>query len=152
MPAGMLLLPRLPSAEGSTKRLLSFVYYSWRQHALWINAPSSSILEPAGLVVEGYTPEQVEEVRMVVRLLPIFFTTILYWTVYAQMGTFFIMQARLCTLRYISRPPAAAATQYIHPHALVRSRGGRAVDTRWPVPALQLDLHMLGTWQMLCLC
>jgi hypothetical protein len=47
-----------------------------------------------GLVVEGYTPEQVEEVRMVVRLLPVFFTTILYWTVYAQMGTFFIMQAR----------------------------------------------------------
>jgi dipeptide/tripeptide permease len=47
-------------------------------------------------VVEGYTPEQVEEVRMVVRLLPVFFTTILYWTVYAQMGTFFIMQARCC--------------------------------------------------------
>ena len=45
-------------------------------------------------MVEGYTPEQVEEVRMVVRLLPVFFTTILYWTVYAQMGTFFIMQAR----------------------------------------------------------
>jgi dipeptide/tripeptide permease len=48
-------------------------------------------------VVEGYTPEQVEEVRMVVRLLPVFFTTILYWTVYAQMGTFFIMQARRCS-------------------------------------------------------
>lgn len=43
-------------------------------------------------MVEGYTPAQVEEVRMVFRLLPIFFTTILYWTVYAQMGTFFIMQ------------------------------------------------------------
>ena len=42
----------------------------------------------------GYSPEQVEEVRLVVRLLPIFFTTILYWTIYAQMGTFFIMQAR----------------------------------------------------------
>ena len=49
---------------------------------------------PAGLHVPGYSPEQVEEVRLVVRLLPIFFTTILYWTVYAQMGTFFIMQAR----------------------------------------------------------
>ena len=48
----------------------------------------------AGLHVPGYSPEQVEEVRLVVRLLPIFFTTILYWTVYAQMGTFFIMQAR----------------------------------------------------------
>jgi len=48
----------------------------------------------AGLHVPGYSPEQVEEVRLVVRLLPIFFTTILYWTVYAQMGTFFIMQVR----------------------------------------------------------
>jgi peptide/histidine transporter 3/4 len=48
----------------------------------------------AGLHVPGYSPEQVEEVRLVVRLLPIFFTTILYWTIYAQMGTFFIMQAR----------------------------------------------------------
>lgn len=48
----------------------------------------------------GYTAAQVEEVRFVIRLLPVFFTTILYWTVYAQMGTFFIMQA--CSSR---RPP-----------------------------------------------
>ena len=40
----------------------------------------------------GYSAAQVEEVRFVIRLLPVFFTTILYWTVYAQMGTFFIMQ------------------------------------------------------------
>lgn len=46
----------------------------------------------AGLQVPGYTAAQVEEVRFVIRLLPVFFTTILYWTVYAQMGTFFIMQ------------------------------------------------------------
>ena len=48
----------------------------------------------AGLVVPGYSPEQVEEVRLVLRLLPVFGATILYWSVYAQMGTFFIMQAR----------------------------------------------------------
>lgn len=53
-------------------------------------------------MVEGYTPEQVEEVRMVVRLLPVFFTTIMYWTVYAQMGTFFIMQARFCTAAVVA--------------------------------------------------
>lgn len=64
-----------------------------RRHLLTHSLPRIFVI-PAGLVVEGYTPEQVEEVRMVVRLLPIFFTTILYWTVYAQMGTFFIMQAR----------------------------------------------------------
>ena len=39
---------------------------------------------------------------MVVRLLPVFFTTIMYWTVYAQMGTFFIMQARCCSAQCVS--------------------------------------------------
>ena len=32
----------------------------------------------------GFTAEQVEEVRMVIRMLPVFLTTILYWTMYAQ--------------------------------------------------------------------
>lgn len=32
----------------------------------------------------GFTLEQVEEVRCVIRMLPIFFTTILFWTIYAQ--------------------------------------------------------------------
>jgi hypothetical protein len=27
----------------------------------------------------GYTPQQVEEVKLVLRLLPVFFTTVLYW-------------------------------------------------------------------------
>ena len=34
--------------------------------------------------VGGYTAAQVEEVRMVMRMLPIFFTTILFWTIYCQ--------------------------------------------------------------------
>ena len=34
----------------------------------------------------GFSAEQVEEVRMVVRMLPVFFTTILFWTIYAQVG------------------------------------------------------------------
>lgn len=36
--------------------------------------------------VGGYTAAQVEEVRMVMRMLPIFFTTILFWTIYCQAG------------------------------------------------------------------
>lgn len=56
------------------------------------NAVKEELPDDGGLVVEGYSPQQVEEVRMVFRLLPVFFTTIMYWTVYAQMGTFFIMQ------------------------------------------------------------
>jgi dipeptide/tripeptide permease len=34
--------------------------------------------------IAGFTMEQVEEVRMVVRMLPIFVTTIFYWTIYSQ--------------------------------------------------------------------
>ncbi len=80
----------------------------------------------AGLHVPGYSPEQVEEVRLVVRLLPIFFTTILYWTVYAQMGTFFIMQARR---------PLASRTLCM---TFSRSAGQQAIGmscsgVRWPV-------------------
>ena len=38
----------------------------------------------AGGGVAGFSAEQVEEVRMVIRMLPVFVTTILYWTIYAQ--------------------------------------------------------------------
>ena len=34
--------------------------------------------------VGGFTAAQVEEVRMVMRMLPVFFTTILFWTIYCQ--------------------------------------------------------------------
>lgn len=37
--------------------------------------------------IAGFTMEQVEEVRMVVRMLPIFLTTIFYWTIYSQVHT-----------------------------------------------------------------
>ncbi|KAK9827526.1 hypothetical protein WJX74_008315 [Apatococcus lobatus] len=42
--------------------------------------------------VGGYSTAQVEEVRLVLRMLPIFCTTALFWTVYAQMGSFFVIE------------------------------------------------------------
>ncbi|GIL61727.1 hypothetical protein Vafri_16126 [Volvox africanus] len=42
-----------------------------------------------------YTPQQVEEVKMVLRLMPVFFTTMLYWTIYTQMSSFFVQQGNL---------------------------------------------------------
>ena len=39
-----------------------------------------------------YSHEQVEEVRLVVRLFPMFVATIFYWTVYSQMQTLFVTQ------------------------------------------------------------
>lgn len=33
----------------------------------------------SGAALGGYTPQQVEEVKLVLRLLPVFFTTVMYW-------------------------------------------------------------------------
>lgn len=55
---------------------------------LWLDAAAT-----VGSHVEGgkqFTREQVEEVKLVLRMLPVFFTTILYWTIYMQMGSFFV--------------------------------------------------------------
>ena len=46
-------------------------------------AVSNGVVQSAGSVA-GFTAEQVEEVRMVVRMFPIFLTTIFYWTIYSQ--------------------------------------------------------------------
>lgn len=53
--------------------------YGWIEDAV---ADDSEADRQEGLA--GFTPAQVEEVRCVVRMLPIFFTTILYWTIYCQ--------------------------------------------------------------------
>lgn len=49
--------------------------------------------------VEGlrghYTPKQVEEVKLVLRLLPVFGATVLYWTIYTQMSVMFVSQGSL---------------------------------------------------------
>ena len=49
----------------------------------------------------GFTAEQVEEVRMVVRMFPIFLTTIFYWTIYSQVWApipFYSLPSALCPL------------------------------------------------------
>ena len=56
------------------------------QRAVGPQRPKLSSLLPdlAAGSVAGFTAEQVEEVRMVVRMFPIFLTTIFYWTIYSQ--------------------------------------------------------------------
>ncbi len=49
-----------------------------------MSSPTVSICCAGGLA--GFSAAQVEEVRMVLRMLPIFFTTILYWTIYVQVS------------------------------------------------------------------
>ncbi|GFZ01182.1 nitrate transporter 1.1 [Actinidia rufa] len=60
------------------------------------------------------TLTDVEEVKLVIRMLPIWATTILFWTVYAQMTTFSVAQATTMD-RHIGRSfqiPAASLTVF----------------------------------------
>lgn len=53
------------------------------------NAPAGSAPNPWNLC----SVTRVEEVKMMVKLLPIWATTIMFWTAYAQMITFSVVQA-----------------------------------------------------------
>lgn len=58
---------------------------------------------------------EVEEVKMVIRMLPIWATTILFWTIYAQMTTFSVAQASTMDRRILSSGfsiPAASLTVF----------------------------------------
>lgn len=66
-------------------------------HTAMHRTPSLPWLDSATQVrarggVQQFTTRQVEEVKLVYRMLPIFFATILYWTIYMQMSSFFVVQ------------------------------------------------------------
>ncbi|KAG6477359.1 hypothetical protein ZIOFF_066612 [Zingiber officinale] len=59
---------------------------------------------------------EVEEVKIVVRMVPIWATTIIFWTVYAQMTTFSVSQATLMDRRIGSHfqiPPASLTVFFV---------------------------------------
>ncbi|KAG2452163.1 hypothetical protein HYH02_003195 [Chlamydomonas schloesseri] len=61
-----------------------------------------------------YTPQQVEEVKMVLRLMPVFFTTMLYWTIYTQMGSFFVQQGNLMSRDFALNVPGVSHPVTLH--------------------------------------
>jgi len=69
--------------------------YRWLEDAITDWQTSQGLRMHASGLAGHYTPQQVEEVKMVLRLMPIFFTTMLYWTIYTQMGSFFVQQGNL---------------------------------------------------------
>ncbi|KAK9806330.1 hypothetical protein WJX72_010466 [[Myrmecia] bisecta] len=77
----------LPGIRAAMKKNNS---YAWLDGACADEADNGGAAAPGG--VGGFSASQVEEVRMVLRLMPIFFTTILFWTIYVQMGSFFVEQ------------------------------------------------------------
>ncbi|KAF2313065.1 hypothetical protein GH714_009017 [Hevea brasiliensis] len=64
--------------------------------AMYIFLDGAAIKNPETTVINKWnlsTLTDVEEVKMVLRMLPIWATTIMFWTVYAQMTTFSVSQA-----------------------------------------------------------
>jgi peptide/histidine transporter 3/4 len=64
---------------------------SSRQSFAWLDV-ASQVPPHLATKVKRFSKEQVDEVKLVLRMLPIFLSTIMYWTVYMQMGSFFVMQ------------------------------------------------------------
>mmetsp|Transcript_13275 Transcript_13275/g.31436 ORF Transcript_13275/g.31436 Transcript_13275/m.31436 type:complete len:740 (+) Transcript_13275:102-2321(+) len=65
--------------------------------------------------VGQFAPDQVEEVKLVIRMLPVFFTTIFYWAIYEQMSTLFVQQGAAMN-RYVFsgrvKVPAASLSTF----------------------------------------
>ncbi|XP_022933906.1 protein NRT1/ PTR FAMILY 6.2-like [Cucurbita moschata] len=82
---------------------VALLYEDSSEHATRIqHTKQFQFLDKAAIVAEGDTAQnpwklssvtRVEEVKMVARLLPVWATTILFWTIYAQMITFSVVQA-----------------------------------------------------------
>ncbi|OAY56720.2 protein NRT1/ PTR FAMILY 6.3 [Manihot esculenta] len=79
----------------------------------------AAIKDPETNVIDKWnlsTLTDVEEVKMVIRMLPIWATTIMFWTVYAQMTTFSVSQATTMD-RHIGKsfeiPPASLTVFFV---------------------------------------
>eukprot|EP00775_Hariotina_reticulata_P008543 gene8543-8726_t len=91
-PTGSLAIKRSGPTASSSYRWLEDAITEWQtsQGQLVVAGAGAS-----GVTLGGYTPQQVDEVKLVLRLLPVFFTTVMYWTIYSMMGTFFIQEGTL---------------------------------------------------------
>lgn len=71
--------------------------FRWLNKAIMEEAGEGSEIERGLLrsAIGAFTPSQVQEVKLVLRMLPIFFTTIFYWSIYMQMGSLFVQQGAM---------------------------------------------------------
>jgi peptide/histidine transporter 3/4 len=69
--------------------------------------------------VGQHTAQEVDEVKLVYALFPVFFTTILFWTVYTQMQTFFVVQGSMMYRRIGSFVVPAASLSMMDTLAIV---------------------------------
>lgn len=102
----------LLQVDCAAKAALRRSWLSWRGREV-PPLPDAGWLRLASAPNGGrFTERQVEEVAMVLRLVPTFCTTILYWTVYSQMGSVFVEQGQQmdCSLFGLEIPAATLST------------------------------------------
>ncbi|XP_068654984.1 protein NRT1/ PTR FAMILY 6.4 isoform X2 [Aristolochia californica] len=86
-------LPSHPSLlnEYDDARVMHTEKFSWLDKAAVVRSCEDGTEDLKSQAISTVT--EVEEVKMVIRLLPIWSTCILFWTIYSQMGTFSVEQA-----------------------------------------------------------
>mmetsp|Transcript_33294 Transcript_33294/g.78958 ORF Transcript_33294/g.78958 Transcript_33294/m.78958 type:complete len:662 (+) Transcript_33294:161-2146(+) len=86
----------------------------------WLDKAAAAAAPPTATPHRGpgdgrprFSQKQVEEVKLVLRMLPVFFTTVTYSTVYAQFNSFFIVQGeKMDRVFFGRRIPAASMTLF----------------------------------------
>mmetsp|Transcript_33936 Transcript_33936/g.96157 ORF Transcript_33936/g.96157 Transcript_33936/m.96157 type:complete len:662 (-) Transcript_33936:13-1998(-) len=77
----------------------------------WLDKAAEPVALDSGR--KKFSPKQVEEVKLVLRMLPVFLTTVIYSTVYAQFLTFFILQGDKMNRTFMGHQvPAASLTLF----------------------------------------
>ena len=66
-----------------------------------------------------YTYRQVQEVRLVLGLVPFFFYKILYWTLYKKMTTFYVLEGDLMTCKIRVGDIPAASMSFFNTLAII---------------------------------
>ncbi|GAU20738.1 hypothetical protein TSUD_231520 [Trifolium subterraneum] len=84
------------------------VVAAWRKRHMQLPSDSSLLYEEDDILY-------VEEVKMIIRMLPIWATTIMFWTIHAQMTTFSVSQATTmdCYIGKSFEIPAASMTVFL---------------------------------------
>ena len=134
-PAG----PATPGPSSSLRRVTSFRWLSFAEGPADAEADEEDGTGTNPLIprhtrrpqppspLARFTPAQVDEVRCVLRMLPIFWTTAFYWALYAQMGSFFVVQGQ-------------GMDRHLPGGGGGGDGGGRAPPTSFEIPAASLAL------------
>uniref|UniRef100_A0AAV2MS75 Solute carrier family 15 member 4 n=1 Tax=Knipowitschia caucasica TaxID=637954 RepID=A0AAV2MS75_KNICA len=102
------------SAFSNMFKILGFACCSQKPKETNLLRNKPSLLDSAKVSYGGKFPEEkVEEVKALMKILPVFFALIPYWTVYFQMQTTYILQSLHLRIPYISSPNNTADSNKI---------------------------------------